>query len=134
MKTAQIILEMFRRYGVDTVFGLPGETTLPLYDAWRSYPDLRHVMARDERSSVFMAHGYARVSGRPGVCEGPSGGGATYLLPGLVEANESSVAVLGITSDDRRIRVRTPNRSGEVFLPAGEVSRRCLSSGSHCAG
>jgi acetolactate synthase-1/2/3 large subunit len=46
-----------------------------------------------------MADGYARVTGRPGVCEGPSGGGATYLLPGIVEANESAVPVLGITSD-----------------------------------
>jgi acetolactate synthase I/II/III large subunit len=46
-----------------------------------------------------MADGYARVTGRPGVCEGPSGGGATYLLPGLVEANESAIPVLGITSD-----------------------------------
>jgi acetolactate synthase-1/2/3 large subunit len=46
-----------------------------------------------------MADGYARVSGRVGVCEGPSGGGATYLLPGLAEANESSVPVLGINTD-----------------------------------
>ena len=46
-----------------------------------------------------MADAYARVTGRPGVCEGPSGGGATYILPGIVEANESSVPVLGITTD-----------------------------------
>jgi hypothetical protein len=52
----------------------------------------------------------------------------------LPVARGTPVELLGITSDDRRIRVRTPNRSGEVFLPAGEVSRRCLSSGSHCAG
>ncbi|HQK25076.1 MAG TPA: thiamine pyrophosphate-binding protein [Synergistaceae bacterium] len=98
MKTAQIILEMFRRYGVDTVFGLPGETTLPLYDAWRAYPDLRHVMARDERSSVFMAHGYARVSGRPGVCEGPSVG-APHMVPGLLEARKAALPLIALTTD-----------------------------------
>ena len=46
-----------------------------------------------------MADGYARVTGKPGICEGPSGGGATYILPGLVEANESSIPVLAITTD-----------------------------------
>jgi acetolactate synthase I/II/III large subunit len=57
------------------------------------------VLCRDERSAGYMADAYARVTGRVGVCEGPSGGGATYLLPGVVEANESSIPVLAITSD-----------------------------------
>jgi acetolactate synthase-1/2/3 large subunit len=60
---------------------------------------MRHILTRDERSAAYMADGYARVSGKVGVCEGPSGGGATYILPGLAEANESSVPVLGINSD-----------------------------------
>jgi acetolactate synthase-1/2/3 large subunit len=60
---------------------------------------MQHILTRDERSAAYMADGYARVSGRVGVCEGPSGGGATYLLPGIVEANESSIPVLGITTD-----------------------------------
>ena len=58
-----------------------------------------HILTRDERSAAYMADAYARVTGKAGVCEGPSGGGATYLLPGLVEANESAIPVLGITSD-----------------------------------
>ena len=57
------------------------------------------TLTRDERHAAYMADGCARVSGRVGVCEGPSGGGATYLLPGLVEANGSSVPVLGINTD-----------------------------------
>ena len=61
--------------------------------------DITHVLTRDERSASYMADGYSRVTARPGVCEGPSGGGATYILPGLIEANESSCAVLGITTD-----------------------------------
>ena len=51
------------------------------------------------KSAAYMADGYARVTGRVGVCEGPSGGGATYILPGVIEANESSVPLLAITSD-----------------------------------
>ena len=46
-----------------------------------------------------MADAYARITGKPGICEGPSGGGATYILPGVVEANESSIALLAITTD-----------------------------------
>ena len=98
MKTGHMLLEMFRRYGVDTVFGLPGETTLALYDAWRSFSDIRHVLVRDERNSVFMAHGYARVSGRPGVCEGPSVG-APHMVPGLLEARKAAIPLIALTTD-----------------------------------
>ena len=61
---------------------------------------ITHVMARDERSASFMADVYSRLTGKPGICEGPSGGGATYILPGVVEANESSVALIALTSDN----------------------------------
>jgi acetolactate synthase-1/2/3 large subunit len=97
---AEAAVRMLDLYGVRHVFGLCGDTSLPFYDAlYRMEHQITHVLTRDERSAAYMADGYARVSGRPGVCEGPSGGGATYLLPGLVEANESSSPVLGITSD-----------------------------------
>ena len=89
---------MLRAHGVEIVFGLCGDTSLPLYDALREGP-LRHVLTRDERHAAYMADGYARVTGKVGVCEGPSGGGATYILPGLVEANESSIPVLAINTD-----------------------------------
>ena len=97
---AEAAVRMLQLYGVRHIFGLCGDTSLPFYDAlYRMEQGITHVLTRDERSAAYMADGYARVSGRPGVCEGPSGGGATYLLPGLVEANESCVPVLGITSD-----------------------------------
>lgn len=97
---AEALVAMLRRHSVDTVFGLCGDTSLPFYDAlYRTGRDIRHVLARDERSAAYMADGYARVTGKVGVCEGPSGGGATYILPGLAEANESSIPVLAITSD-----------------------------------
>ncbi len=91
---------MLKAHGVEILFGLCGDTSLPFYDALARLPHgMRHVLTRDERSAAYMADGYARVSGKVGVCEGPSGGGATYILPGLAEANESSVPVLCINSD-----------------------------------
>ncbi|ARP85622.1 thiamine pyrophosphate-binding protein [Bordetella genomosp. 9] len=97
---AEAMVRMLQAYDVKHIFGLCGDTSLPFYDAlYRLDHGIQHVLTRDERSAGYMADAYARVSGKVGVCEGPSGGGATYLLPGLVEANESSIPVLGITSD-----------------------------------
>src|SRR5678815_3813880 len=97
---AEAAVEMLRLHGVEILFGLCGDTSLPFYDALARLPHgMRHILARDERSAAYMADGYARVSGKVGVCEGPSGGGVTYVLPGLAEANESSVPVLCINSD-----------------------------------
>lgn len=100
MNGAEAMVRMLEAHGVRHIFGLCGDTTLPFYDAMHQLQhDITHVLTRDERSATYMADAYSRVSGRPGVAEGPSGGGATYLLPGLIEATESSYAVLGITTD-----------------------------------
>ncbi|MGE5215385.1 MAG: thiamine pyrophosphate-binding protein [Chloroflexota bacterium] len=97
---AEAVVEMLKIHGIEILFGLCGDTSLPFYDALARLPHgMRHVLARDERSAAYMADGYARVSGKVGVCEGPSGGGVTYILPGLAEANESSVPLLCINSD-----------------------------------
>ena len=97
---AEAAVEMLAAHGVEIIFGLCGDTSLPFYDALaRLDHGMRHVLTRDERHAAYMADGYARVCGKVGVCEGPSGGGATYILPGLVEANESSIPVLAINSD-----------------------------------
>lgn len=97
---AEAFVRMLQLHGVRHVFGLCGDTSLPLYDAlYRLDHGITHVLTRDERSAAYMADAYARVSGRVGVCEGPSGGGATYILPGVVEANESSIPVLAVTTD-----------------------------------
>ena len=93
-------VRMLQLHGVKHIFGLCGDTSLPFYDAmYRLEHGMQHILTRDERSAAYMADGYARVSGRVGVCEGPSGGGATYILPGIVEANESSIPVLCFNSD-----------------------------------
>ena len=96
---AEAAVEMLKAHGVEVIFGLCGDTSLPLYDALARLGSIKHVLTRDERHAAYMADGYARLSGRVGVCEGPSGGGATYILPGLVEANESSIPVLAINTD-----------------------------------
>ena len=100
---AEAAVRMLQLHGVQHIFGLCGDTSLPFYDALaRLDHGMEHVLTRDERHAAYMADAYARVTGRPGVCEGPSGGGATYILPGVIEANESSIALLSITSDGTR--------------------------------
>jgi acetolactate synthase I/II/III large subunit len=100
MTGAEAAVELLKAHGVEVIFGLCGDTSLPLYDALARLPHgMKHVLTRDERHAAYMADGYARLSGKVGVCEGPSGGGATYILPGLVEANESSIPLLAINTD-----------------------------------
>lgn len=91
---------MLLEYRVEVIFGVPGDTSLPLYEAiYDAGPRIRHVMARDERSASYMADAYARISHKPGICECPSGAGALYSVPGIAEANASSIPVILFTSD-----------------------------------
>jgi acetolactate synthase-1/2/3 large subunit len=91
---------MLLEYKVEVIFGVPGDTNLPLYEAiYDAGPKIRHVMARDERSAGFMADAYARIAFKPGICECPSGAGALYSVPGVAEANASSIPVILFTSD-----------------------------------
>ena len=97
---AEAMVELLAGHGVRHIFGLCGDTSLPFYDALaRLDHPITHILMRDERHAAYAADAYARLTGRPGVCEGPSGGGATYIAPGLIEANDSSVPVLAITTD-----------------------------------
>jgi acetolactate synthase-1/2/3 large subunit len=97
---AEAMVKLLDGYEVKYIFGLCGDTTLPFYDAlYRLNHSIKHILTRDERSASYMADGYARVTGKVGICEGPSGGGATYIIPGVVEANESSISLISITSD-----------------------------------
>ena len=97
---AEAMVRMLDGHGVRHIFGLCGDTSLPFYDALqRLNHGMTHILTRDERHAGYMADAYARVTHKPGICEGPSGGGATYILPALVEANESSIPILAITTD-----------------------------------
>jgi len=125
---ADAVVRILEELGVDVVFGLCGDTSLPFYDALSRSKQLRHVLTRDERCASFMADAYARLSGRVGVCEGPSGGGATYILPGVAEANGSSVPLVCLTSDigveDRGKGTLTEMDQAGLFA---RVSKRGLS-------
>ncbi|MDF1592307.1 MAG: thiamine pyrophosphate-binding protein [Desulfobacterales bacterium] len=100
MNGAEVIIQLFKEYQVDVIFGVPGDTSIKLYEAlYNAGSAIRHVMARDERSASFMADVYARLSHKPGICECPSGAGALYSVPGVAEANASSIPVILITSD-----------------------------------
>ncbi len=119
---AEAMVRLLEAHGVQHIFGLCGDTTLPFYDAlYRLDHGMQHVLTRDERCAGYMADAYARVTGRVGVCEGPSGGGATYILPGVIEANDSSVPVLSITSDVSVSSIGryplTELRQDELFSP-----------------
>lgn len=94
------LVEMLKEYRVEVIFGVPGDTSLPLYEALRATGGkIRHILARDERSASFMADAYARLAHKPGVCECPSGAGSLYSIPGVAEADGSSIPVLLLTSD-----------------------------------
>ncbi len=99
MSGAHIICESLIREGVDLVFGLPGGAILPLYHVMPEYPQIRHVLVRHEQGAAHAADGYARVTGRPGVCIGTSGPGATNLVTGIATAMLDSVPLVAITGN-----------------------------------
>ena len=97
MTGAEIICESLLREGVDTIFGLPGGAVLPFYGALSGYPGLRHILVRHEQAAAMAADGYARATGKVGVCSATSGPGATNLVTGLASAQMDSVPIVCIT-------------------------------------
>jgi acetolactate synthase-1/2/3 large subunit len=96
MTGAQAVLECLKREGVDVIFGLPGGVLLPLYDAiYQS--EIRHILVRHEQGAAHMADGYARATGKVGVCIATSGPGATNLVTGIATAYMDSVPMVAIT-------------------------------------
>ncbi|KLU66168.1 acetolactate synthase large subunit [Desulfosporosinus acididurans] len=93
---AKLLLDALREEGVDIIFGYPGGVLLPLYDAMLDSP-IRHVLGRHEQGVVFAADGYARVSGKVGVCLATSGPGATNLVTGITNAYSDSIPLVVLT-------------------------------------
>jgi len=96
MNGATMLLECLVREGVDCMFGYPGGVTLPFYDALYEH-QVRHVLVRHEQNAAFAAEGYARATGKTGVCCATSGPGATNLTTGLVDAMMDSIPIVAIT-------------------------------------
>src|ERR1700686_2608754 len=93
---AKMLLECLSREGVDCMFGYPGGVTLPFYDCLYDHP-IRHVLVRHEENAAFAAEGYARSTGKVGVCCATSGPGATNLVTGLVDAMMDSIPIVALT-------------------------------------
>jgi acetolactate synthase I/II/III large subunit len=96
---ADVVCEAVLRQGVDVVFSYPGGVILPLYDILADYPELRHVLVRHEQGGAHAADGYARATGRVGVCIGTSGPGATNLVTGIATAQLDSIPLVAITGN-----------------------------------
>ncbi|OXT06631.1 acetolactate synthase, large subunit, biosynthetic type [Thermoanaerobacterium thermosaccharolyticum] len=96
LKGSQVIIEVLKEQDVDIVFGIPGGSVIPLYDALYD-SDLKHILATHEQMAAHMADGYARVTGKVGVCIATSGPGATNLVTGIANAYMDSVPIVAIT-------------------------------------
>jgi len=93
---AKALIECLYAEGVDTIFGYPGGVLLPLYDELYD-ADIRHILVRHEQCAAHAADGYARATGKVGVCLATSGPGATNLVTGIANAYMDSVPIIGIT-------------------------------------
>ncbi len=102
---AEIIMECLLREGVNVIFGYPGGAILPTYDAMTKYPQIHHVLVRHEQGAGHMADGYARATGRVGVCIATSGPGATNLVTPLATAMMDSSPVVAITGQVPRAAI-----------------------------
>ena len=99
---AQIICESLIAEGVDVMFGFPGGVLLPFYDTLPQYPQIRHILVRHEQAAAHAADGYARATGKVGVCMATSGPGATNLVTGIANAYLDSVPMVALTGQVAR--------------------------------
>src|SRR6202158_1725690 len=121
MSGARILLECLVREDVHCIFGYPGGVTLPLYDAMYDHP-IKHVLVRHEQNTAFAAQGYARTTGKVGVCCATSGPGATNLVTGLVDALMDSIPIVALTG-----QVSTKLIGSDAFQEADTfgITRSC---------
>src|SRR5216684_4008770 len=122
MPGARIVLECIKRAGVDVVFGLPGGAVLPIYDVLYDFPGLRHILVRQEAAAGHAAEGYARATGKVGVCLVTSGPAATNLVTALQDAYMDSIPIVAFTG-----QVPTHLIGNDAFQEADNVgiTRSC---------
>src|SRR6266852_7422198 len=121
MNGGRALAEMLRLAGVGPMFGMGGFQLLPFYDAVRAL-GLRHVLINDERCGAFAADAYARVTNRPGVCDGTLGPGATNLVTGLIEGLNAGTPMIALAGDTNRAHswknMTQECRQAEILRPA----------------
>ncbi|MGM0442570.1 MAG: biosynthetic-type acetolactate synthase large subunit [Fibrobacterota bacterium] len=113
---AEILIDALEKEGVDTLFGYPGGVLIPLYDALYGCQSIEVVLTRHEQGAAHAADGYARVSGKTGVCLGTSGPGATNLVTGIATAFLDSIPMVAISG-----QVATPLLGTDAFQEADMV-------------
>ena len=98
MNGAEAMVQCLLEEGVDTIFGIPGVAIAPFYEAMYENQDkITHILVRQEQAAGHAASGYARISGKPGVCVASSGPGATNLITALATAYADSIPIIAIT-------------------------------------
>jgi acetolactate synthase-1/2/3 large subunit len=123
---AQLVLDILADEGVEVVFGYPGGANMPLYDALYGNP-IEHVLTRHEAAAAFAAGGYARSSGRVGVCFATSGPGATNLVTGILDAQMDSIPIVAITGQVRTTLMGTDGfQEADVTSIMGPVTKRSV--------
>ncbi len=148
MNGAKTIVETLIKQDVDVTFGFPGGSVIPLYDAFLDYNSkIRNILVRHEQGAAHAAQGYARASGKPGVCIATSGPGATNLVTGIMDAYMDSTPIIafggqvptGLIGNDafqeadmmgitlpitkHNFQVRTPNQMAPVIMKAFKIAQ-----------
>ena len=126
MVGARLLLECLRNEGVQHIFGYPGGAALPIYDALYSFPELIHILVRHEQGAAHMADGYARATGKVGVCLATSGPGATNLVTGIATAYMDSIPIVAVTGQVKREMI------GNDAFQEADVTGICRAVTKHC--
>jgi acetolactate synthase-1/2/3 large subunit len=115
-------LESLLREGVEVIFGYPGGAVINLYDELMNYPRIKHVLVRHEQGAIHAADGYARATGKTGVCLVTSGPGATNIVTGIVTAFMDSIPIVVLTG-----QVATNQIGNDAFQEADilGITRTC---------
>lgn len=121
MSGAQALLESLERENVDVIFGILGGAILPVYDALCGNKKIRHILARHEQGAVHAAEGYARASGRAGVCMATSGPGATNLVTGIANAYMDSSPIIALTGQVPSSGVNTSYMIGRDAFQEADI-------------
>jgi acetolactate synthase-1/2/3 large subunit len=123
----QIMCEALLREGVELLFGYPGGAIMPFYDALTSYPGLHHVLVRHEQAAAHAADGFARATGKAGVCVATSGPGATNLVTGLATAYMDSTPLVAITGQVARQFIgRDAFQETDVIGVTQPITKHCF--------
>ena len=121
MSGAQALLESLERQNVDVIFGILGGAILPVYDALWGNKKIRHILSRHEQGAAHAAEGYARASGRPGVCMATSGPGATNLVTGIANAYMDSSPIIALTGQVPTVGVNSSYMIGRDAFQEADI-------------